>query len=57
MTKRSQLFFVLAALFLVAAIVWFFLQNRIVSIVLLAAALIWLILAIVFRVQEKRKKE
>ena len=51
--KKSVFFFIFTAIFIIGAVVWFIQNNKIVSIVLLAAALVWLILAFIFLWKEK----
>ena len=57
MMKTYIFFFVLTGIFIIGAVVWYFQNNVAVFIGLLAAALVWLILAFLFLWKEKRAKK
>lgn len=53
--NRSQLLFVLAAIFLIASIVWFVRLNTIVGIGALVVAIVMLVLALITRKRDKKE--
>ena len=57
MMKTYIFFFILTGIFIIGAIVWFFQNNLAVFIGLLAAALVWLILAFFFLWKDKQTEK